>query len=74
MRASAVYAAFAAVLVSSAMAIPMPAPAALALPASHIVERQLLGGLLGGWLWNPFRQIRADAMYRQRRWQQRQQL
>lgn len=42
MRFTTVYAAAAALLFSSAMAAPLPAPAAIAAPGAVVVERQLL--------------------------------
>lgn len=48
MRTSTICAAFAAVLMSGAVAIPVPAPAAVAVPAIEAREPQLLSSLFGG--------------------------
>lgn len=47
MRTSTIYAAFAAVLMSGAVAAPLPAPIAVAVPEIAAREPQLLSSLLG---------------------------
>ena len=47
MRSSTIFAAFAAVLMSGAAAIPVPAPAAVAAPEIEAREPQLLSSILG---------------------------